>query len=173
MNPWRGSISKQLSISSQGPKLGKTSVILSVEELIEPVLSSEGLELVDVQYQKEGKNWYLRIYIDQEGGISVQDCQKVSCLVGDLIEIENIVNSEHILEVSSPGLDRPLKTEKDFLRFKGRKIQVTTFSPVDGKRNFKGANIDFFEKTLYLQTQRSLVKIMLDNISKARLEVEI
>ena len=113
--------------------MGKSSVILSVEELVEPVLIAEGLELVDVQYKKEGKTWYLRVFIDKEGGITVEDCQKVSGPIGDLIEIENIVSSEHILEVSSPGLDRPLKTEKDFLRFKNRKIQLTTFSPIDSQ----------------------------------------
>jgi len=144
-----------------------------VEELVEPVLSAEGLELVDVQYKKEGKNWYLRVFIDKEGGITVEDCQKVSGPIGDLIEIENIVSSEHILEVSSPGLDRPLKTEKDFLRFKNRKIQVTTFSPIDSQRNFKGSVVNFIENTLHLQTQQGLVKILADNIAKARLEIEI
>ncbi len=153
--------------------MGKTSVILSVERLVEPVLRAEGLELVDIQYQKEGKNWFLRVYIDKIGGVTVQDCQKVSSQIGDLIEIENIVSSEHFLEVSSPGLDRLLKTENDFLRFKGRKILVTTFSSLDGQRNFKGVIIEFIENNLHLQTPQGLVKILLDNIAKARLEVEL
>jgi len=157
----------------QGRKLGKSPIIAAVEEIVEPILSSESLELVDVQYKKEGKNWYLRVFIDKEGGITVEDCQKVSGQIGDLIEIENIINSEHILEVSSPGLDRPLKTEKDFLRFKNRNIQASTFSPIDGQRNFKGSIADFVEKTLHLQTQQGLVKILADNIAKARLEIEI
>lgn len=153
--------------------MGKASVIRSVEELVEPVLSSEGLELVDVQYQKEGKNWRLKIFIDKEGGVAIEDCARVSRQIADLIEIENIVSSEHTLEVSSPGLDRPLKTKRDFLRFKGRKIQAATFSPLNGQRKFKGVIKDFHEETLHLQTQKGLVKILLDNIAKAKLEIEI
>jgi ribosome maturation factor RimP len=153
--------------------LGKSSVIDAVEEIVEPIVSAEGLELVDVQYKKEGKNWYLRVFIDKEGGITVEDCQKISGQIGDLIEIENIISSEHIMEVSSPGLDRPLKTEKDFLRFKNKKIQASTFSPIDGQRNFKGSIADFVDNTLHLQTQKGLVKILADNIAKARLEIEI
>lgn len=158
---------------SRGRQLGKASVIQSVEELVEPVLSSEGLELVDVQYQKEGKSWRLKIFIDKEGGVAIEDCARVSRQVADLIEVENIIGADHTLEVSSPGLDRPLKTKRDFLRFKGRKIQAATFSPLNGQRKFKGVIKDFHEETLHLQTQMGLVKILLDNIAKARLEIEI
>ncbi len=151
--------------------MGKTTVISSVEKLVAPVLTAAGLELVDVEYKKEGKNWYLRIFIDKVGGITVQDCQKISGQISDLIEVENIASAEHILEVSSPGLDRPLKTEKDFLRFKGRKMRVTTFSPIDRQRNFRGVAIDFMENNLHLQTPQGLAEIALDNIAKARLEI--
>ena len=153
--------------------MGKTSVISSVEKLVAPVLTAAGLELVDVEYKKEGKTWYLRVFIDKVGGITVRDCQKVSGQISDLIEIENIVSAEHILEISSPGLDRPLKTEKDFLRFKGRKMRVTTFSPIDRQRNFRGVAIDFIDNNLHLQTPQGLAEIALDNIAKARLEIEI
>ena len=144
-----------------------------MERLVAPVLADEGLELVDVEYKKEGKNWYLRVFIDKVGGITVQDCQKVSRQISDLIEIESIISAEHILEISSPGLDRPLKTEKDFLRFKGRTMRVTTFSPIDRQRNFKGVAIDFIENNLHLQTPHGLAEIALDNIAKARLDIEI
>ena len=87
-------------------------------ELVEPVIRDENLELVDVEYKKEGKNWFLRIYINKEGGVSVEDCQKVSRLIGDMIQIDEIISPSYILEVSSPGLDRPLKKEKDFGTFK-------------------------------------------------------
>ena len=153
--------------------MGQTSVAQSIEEIIAPVLNSEDLELVDVQYQKEGKGWCLRVFIDKEGGITVEDCQTVSRLVGDLIEIEDLIHSQYILEVSSPGLDRTLKKEKDFLRFKERKARVTTFSPVNKQRNFKGVIKDFKEGSLRLETQHGLVKILLNNISKARLEIEL
>lgn len=153
--------------------MGKSSITQSVEEMVEPVLSSENLELVDVQYLKEGKNWYLRIFIDKPGGVTVDDCQKASSAIGDLIEIEDVINSNYILEVSSPGLDRPLKKEKDFLRYKGRKIQATTFSPINDQRNFKGVITGFQEGRLELETQCGQVNISLDNLAKARLEIEI
>ena len=153
--------------------MGKTSIAQSVEEIIEPFLNSENLELVDVQYQKEGKGWCLRVFIDKEGGITVDDCQKVSRLIGDQIEIEELIHSHYTLEVSSPGLDRTLKKEKDFLRFKERKAFVTTFSPVNQQRNFKGVIKDFKDGSLRLETQHGLIEILLNNISKARLDIEL
>lgn len=153
--------------------MGKTSVAQSVEEIIEPFLNSENLELVDVQYQKEGRGWCLRVFIDKEGGVTVDDCQKVSRLIGDQIEIEELIQSNYTLEVSSPGLDRTLKKEKDFLRFKERKAAVTTYSPVNQQRNFKGVIKDFKEGSLRLETEDGLIEILLDNISKARLEIEL
>ncbi|GIS84846.1 MAG: hypothetical protein CM1200mP16_11460 [Nitrospina sp.] len=101
--------------------MGKVPVTQSVIELIEPVLMANGLELVDVEFKKEGKSWVLRIYIDKESGLTLADCQKVSGLTGDLIEVEDIIDPEYILEVSSPGLNRSLKKEKDFIKFWGKK----------------------------------------------------
>ena len=98
--------------------MAKIQIAQSVMDLIEPVLEAEGLELVDVEYKKEGPNWILRIFIDKEGGVTVADCQKVSHLTGDLIDVEETIKIPFNLEVSSPGLDRSLKREKDFLKFK-------------------------------------------------------
>ena len=101
--------------------MAKVPIAQLVTNLIEPVLVAEGLELVDVEYKKEGKNWVLRIYIDKEKGVTVEDCQNISRLTGDLIEVEETIKTPFNLEVSSPGLDRSLKREKDFLKFKAVK----------------------------------------------------
>ncbi len=153
--------------------MGKSSVAQSVEELIAPVLSSEDLELVDVEYKKEGKDWYLRVFIDKPGGITLQDCQATSHRVEDMIEIDGLIPSHYILEVSSPGLDRPLKKEKDFLRYKGKRIRLTTFSPISNQKKFKGMIRDFKEDTLILEDQEEVFQIPLIHIAKARLEIEL
>ncbi len=153
--------------------MGKGSVVESIETLVTPILQENRLELVDVEYQKEGKNWFLRIFIDKEGGVTVDDCTQVSRRIEDLIEVEEIVPSSYTLEVSSPGLDRPLKKEKDFLRFQGKRARVTTFTPICQQKNFKGTIRDFREDVLFLETERQLVEIPKRQIAQARLEIEI
>ncbi len=153
--------------------MGKGSVVETIETLVTPIVQENRLELVDVEYKKEGKNWFLRIFIDKEGGVTVDDCTKVSRRIEDLIEVEEIVPSSYTLEVSSPGLDRPLKREKDFLRFQGKRAHVTTFTPICQQKNFNGTIRDFREDVLFLETERQLVEIPRRQIAKARLEIEI
>lgn len=152
--------------------MGKDSIVQSVTELIEPVVHDENLELVDVEYKKEGKNWYLRIYIDKDGGVSVEDCQKVSRQIEDMIQIDEIIHSAYILEVSSPGLDRPLKKEKDLLRSIGKKVSVTTYSPIDKQRNFVGIIKDFSNQTLSLDVNGKSVAIPFEIIANTKLVIE-
>lgn len=109
--------------------MGKAPVTQSVIELIEPGLLSNGLELVDVEFKKEGRNWVLRIFLDKEGGVTLEDCQKISRLAGDLIEVEGIIEPVYTLEVSSPGLNRVLKKEKDFIKFSGKKYVCNATHP--------------------------------------------
>ncbi len=153
--------------------MAKVSVSQAVMDLIEPVLSVEGLELVDVEYKKEGKNWVLRIFIDKEGGVTVADCQKVSHLTGDLIEVEETIITPYSLEVSSPGLDRVLKREKDFLKFKGRKIRLHSLSPIDNRRKFIGILADFKDQTVFLELDGKLLEIPLRQVGKANLVIEL
>jgi len=152
--------------------MGKGSVTESIEQLVTPIIKEEHLELVDVEYKKEGKNWLLRIFIDREGGVTVADCTRVSRQIEDLIEVEEAVPSSYILEVSSPGLDRPLKKEEDFLRFKGKRIHVTTYTPIHQQKNFKGTIQSFQEDVLFLEIDHQQVEIPKDQIAKARLEIE-
>ncbi|MFQ5483492.1 MAG: ribosome maturation factor RimP [Nitrospinaceae bacterium] len=149
------------------------SIVQTVEHLVQPVLADMGLELVNVEYKKEGQHWVLRIYIDTEEGVTVDHCSAVSRQVGDLIDVEGLIPVHYYLEVSSPGLDRPLKREQDFVRFKSRRISVKTFAPIGDRRNFKGTILDCKEGLLYLDAQGTAYEVPLDNIAKANLEIEI
>ena len=153
--------------------MGKASIAQSVMELIEPVLLANGFELIDVEFKKEGKNWILRIYIDTERGITLADCQQISGLAGDLIEIEGFVKPGYILEVSSPGLNRTLKKEKDFIRFSGKKISVQCHIPLKGKKKLIGLLKSFENQSIYLEVEGQLIAIPLNRIAKANLIVEI
>jgi ribosome maturation factor RimP len=153
--------------------MAKIPVAQSIINLIEPVLMAEGLELVDVEYKKEGKSWVLRVFIDKEEGVKVEDCQKVSHLTGDLIDIEEIIQTPFNLEVSSPGLDRPLKREKDFIKFKGRQIRLHSIAPIDGRRKFIGTLADFKDQTVFMDLEGNSFKILLSQVAKANLVIEI
>ncbi len=142
-------------------------------DAIDPILKGEDLELVDVEYKKAGKSWVLRVFIDKPGGITLADCQKVSHQIEDKIEVEDLVSSAYVLEVSSPGLDRPLKKSRDFLRYKGKDVKIRTFVPVNGKKDFSGTIIDFKEEYVHLEMAGKNFAIPLDKISKATLILEI
>jgi ribosome maturation factor RimP len=153
--------------------MAKAPIAQSVTNLIEPVLIAEGFELVDVEYKKEGKSWVLRVFIDKEKGITVEDCQKISHLTGDLIEIEETIKTPFNLEVSSPGLDRSLKREKDFVKFKGKRIRLHSIAPIDNRRKFTGILSDFKDETIYMDLEGVPFKILLSQVVKANLVIEI
>ena len=96
------------------------------EKLLMPIMEANGFELVDVEYVKEAGNWYLRAYIDKPGGITVDDCEVVNRELGDLLDRDDFIDDSYILEVSSPGLGRPLKKERDFIRSKGEEVDIRT-----------------------------------------------
>jgi len=153
--------------------MGKAPVTQSVIELIEPGLLAKGLELVDVEFKKEGKNWILRVFIDKEGGVTLEDCQKVSSLVGDLIEVEEVIEPAYTMEVSSPGLNRVLKKEKDFIRFSGKKIGVQCHAPLNGRKKFTGILKDFKNQSIHLEVDGQLQIISINRVAKANLVIEI
>ena len=108
------------------------------EELITPIVEANGFELVDVEYVKEGGTWYLRAYIDKEGGITVDDCEIVSRALGDLLDEQDFIEDSYILEVSSPGLGRPLKKERDYIRSVGKDVEIRLYRPVDKSKEWEG-----------------------------------
>ena len=153
--------------------MGKAPVTQSVIELIEPGLLAKGIELVDVEFKKEGKNWVLRVFIDKEGGVTLEDCQKISSLVGDLIEVEEVIEPAYTMEVSSPGLNRVLKKEKDFIRFSGKKIGVQCHAPLNGRKKFTGILKDFKNQSIHLEVDGQLQTIPINRVAKANLVIEI
>ena len=108
------------------------------EELITPILDRMNFELVDVEYVKEGGTWYLRAYIDKEGGITVNDCEAVAREMNEILDREDFVEDSYVFEVSSPGLGRPLKKEKDFKRNMGKLVEVRTYRPIEKQKEFCG-----------------------------------
>lgn len=108
------------------------------EELITPIIDAHHFELVDVEWIKEGSNWYLRVYIDKEGGITVDDCEIINREFGDVLDEKDYISENYIFEVSSPGLDRPLKKEKDFVRSIGKDVEIRLYKPIDKKKEYVG-----------------------------------
>jgi ribosome maturation factor RimP len=108
------------------------------EELVTPILDENQFELVDVEFVKEGSTWYLRVYIDKEGGITVNDCELVARRMNDILDAEDYISESYVFEVSSPGLGRPLKKEKDYIRNLGKEVEVKTYRAIDGVKEFVG-----------------------------------
>ena len=152
--------------------MGKTSIYQLVSELIEPTVTEHNIELVDVEYIKAGKVWILRVLIDKKQGVTVLDCQKLSREIEDLIEVHELISDPYTLEVSSPGIDRPLKNEADFLRNKDKQIQLKTYAPIDGRKNFSGMILDVEDKILLLRYMDDCLELELANIAQAKLVIE-
>ena len=108
------------------------------EAMLAPIVESNGFELVDVEYVKEAGTWYLRGYIDKPGGITVNDCETVSRAFSDKLDEDDFIEDSYIMELSSPGLDRPLKKEKDFARSIGKLVEIRTYRPIEKQKEFCG-----------------------------------
>ncbi len=108
------------------------------EQLIQPLIDANNFELVDVEYVKEGSDWYLRVYIDKEGGITVDDCELISRAFNEILDREDYIEDQYIFEVSSPGLMRPLKREKDYARSVGKLIDIKLYKPIEKCKEFTG-----------------------------------
>jgi ribosome maturation factor RimP len=149
----------------------KDQIVEEIGRLIEPVLAENFLELVEVQFRQEPVGWVLRVIIYKQGGTSVDDCAKVSRELNHLLDVEDLIPQKYFLEVSSPGLDRPLKTEQDFRRNKGEKVKLTV--EADGKHVTQiGIIQDVQDGILLLKSDAGILSYPLSGISKARLEIE-
>ena len=123
------------------------------EELILPIVEANGFELVDVEYVREGVSWYQRAYIDKEGGITVDDCEIVSRAFSDRLDENGFIGVAYILEVSSPGLGRPLKKEKDYRRSMGKELEIRTYRAVDRCREFYGVLTAYDEDSVTIEEE--------------------
>ena len=128
------------------------------EEILLPIVEKNGFELVDVEYVKEGGSWYLRAYIDKPGGINVDDCEIVSRELSDILDEKDFIDEAYILEVSSPGLGRPLKKEKDFKRSLGQEVDVRTYRMVDKRKEFTGILKDYDKDTVTIEMEDGSLK---------------
>ena len=127
---------------------GKKNYAERAEALLVPILERECFELVDVEWVKEGQDWYLRAYIDKEGGITIGDCEMVSRALEEKLDAEDFISENYILEVSSPGLDRPLKKDRDFLRSIGKEVEIRLYKPLDGEKEYVGTLLSYDKDTV-------------------------
>ncbi|QZY56791.1 ribosome maturation factor RimP [Crassaminicella profunda] len=154
--------------------MGKKRVTDIVEALVLPFIDGTELELVDVEFVKEGQNWFLRVYIDKPDGITIDDCQHVSENLSEKLDEVDPIEQNYYLEVSSPGLDRPLKKDKDFERYKGQKIEVHLYQSLDGKKQLQGELVGLQDESVVLKMdQDKEIKIPREKVSKAKLSVII
>lgn len=143
-----------------------------VADLVEVVLEDMGIQLIDVEYLSIRGRWVLRLYIDKEGGVTIDDCARVSREIGDVIDVKDIISHEYVLEVSSPGLDRPLRKEKHIRDVIGMKIKVKMAVPVNERRNFTGLLKNFHEGDLILEIERGEVSLPWRDVESANLVYE-
>ncbi|HHU75794.1 MAG TPA: ribosome maturation factor RimP [Firmicutes bacterium] len=140
-----------------------------VEELAENAVSDLGLELVDVDFKTTGRGYHIIVYIDKKGGVFLEDCEMVSKSLGELLDLHDPIPTSYTLEVSSPGMERPLKKRKDFLRFQGEKVKIRTIDKINGSKNFTGILMDVREDSLTIKRDKEEIKIHFENIFKANL----
>ena len=151
-----------------------SGVINKVFELAEDLLRESLMEIVDVEFLFEHGRWVLRLYIDKKGGITLDDCADVSRELGDLIEAKSTIDYPYVLEVSSPGLNRPLKTEKDFIRSIGKIAVLIMTKPIKNRKNFTGRIAGVREGVIsLLLNDNTLAELHLKEIDKARLKYEL
>jgi ribosome maturation factor RimP len=149
-----------------------SDITRQVTDLIEPILEDMDFELVDVEYLSKQGRWVLVITIDKETGVTIDDCARVSREIGDVIDVKDIIEKEYTLEVSSPGLNRPLKKEKDVIRAMGKKIKVKMAHPVEGRRNFTGYLRNYRDRVLCLEIEGKKVTLPWRDVEKANLIYE-
>jgi ribosome maturation factor RimP len=143
-----------------------------VRVIADPILSNQGMELVELEYRREGKGWVLRLYIDKEGGVTVEDCSRASQEVGRSLDVEDFISTPYTLEVSSPGLTRPLKSERDFIKYRNRLIKLKTIEPIENRRQFKGKLLGVSENRIEIEVDGGIFQIPLSNVAKANLEID-
>ncbi|MCK4426162.1 MAG: ribosome maturation factor RimP [Deltaproteobacteria bacterium] len=142
-----------------------------VRALIEPVVVYAGMELIDVEYRREPSGVILRLTIDKAGGVTIDDCSDISRLVGDLLDAKDSLPGSYNLEVTSPGINRPLKKKDDFERFAGQKVLIKTRKLIDGRRNFKGILHGTREDFIVVFSEKTILNIPFDLVAKARLDI--
>ena len=152
----------------------KDILLDKIKDIVSNIFRDKRIELVDVTYKGKGSTKVLRILADTEKGITVDECAKMNEIVGEALDREDFIDENYILEISSPGLDRPLKTKRDFLRIKSKRIRVYTFAPIDEKKEFIGTLQTVADSSITVfDNDTKLIKIPFDKISKATLDYNL
>jgi ribosome maturation factor RimP len=146
-----------------------------VADLVSPIVTAAGLELVDIEYVKEGREWFLRVYIDKEAGVDIEECGLVSEKLSEKLDELDPIPHNYFLEVSSPGAERPLKKEKDFEKAIGKTVFIKTYEAIDGDKTFEGTLLEFKNQTvkveIKIKTRKKVIEIPYEKIASARLAV--
>ena len=148
------------------------AIIKKLEDLVTPVLENLGYELIEREFLNDSGRWIVRLYIDKEGGVTIDDCKRVSHGVESLIEVEEVIPVRYDLEVSSPGVNRPLRRRKDFERFSESPVRLKTLHPVNGRSNYKGILKGVDGDDILVLVDDVTHRIPLGELSRARLEQE-
>ena len=151
----------------------KADIELRTEQLVQPIIDENNFELVDVEYVKEGANWYLRVYADKEGGINIDDCVLLSRALEAKLDEEDFIEEAYILEVSSPGLGRPLKKDKDFERSLGKDVEIKLYRPIDKQKEWEGTLVSYDAEsiTVCLEEEKEMT-IARNDIALVRLALD-
>jgi len=142
-----------------------------VEELVKPLADEMGYEMADIEFVKEGQNWYLRIYLDKDGGVTIDDCELFSKACEKLLDKKDPIEQAYIFEVSSPGLDRPLKKDSDFVKYAGSLVDIRLYSPKDGKKEFQGELKGLEDGNIVITENKTEVVFEKKSVASVRLAV--
>lgn len=151
--------------------MAKKNIEEVAQQVALPILDELGYELVDVEYKKEGAHWYLRLYIDKPGGITIDDCQEASDRINVALD-KAVTVTYDFLEISSPGLDRPLKKDKDFIRYKGRKVDLKLYKPINGSKNFTGELIGLVDNNIHVKVNEKIMEFKREEVAIIRLAID-
>ncbi len=152
---------------------GKRDYEAKTEALLEPIVSEYQVEIYDVEYVKEGREWYLRAYIDKEGGVTIEDCEKVSRALSDALDREDFIPDAYILEVSSPGLGRQLKKDRHFDKSLRKAVEVRMFEAVDGVKELEGILLGYDKQKIVIAGEDGReIELDRNKVAQVRLKID-
>lgn len=151
--------------------MSASAIKSAVEAIVTPFLEENGFELVDIEYVKEGSNWYLRIFCDKEGGIDIDECVRISEYVSEQLDIHEPISGAYFLEVSSPGAERPLKKSEDVHKAIGKNVFITTYEPIQKMKEFEGQLLAFDGEQLTVRVGNHDYTIPYAKVASARLAI--
>lgn len=151
--------------------MSTSNIKSAIETMVQPYLDDNGFELVDIEYIKEGSNWFLRIFVDKDGGIDIDECGRISEYVSEQLDDNDPISVAYFLEVSSPGAERPLKKPEDVRKAVGKHVFITTYEPIGGAKEFEGMLVSFDDETVVVRIGKKEHGISYGKVASARLAV--